>query len=51
MLFVYRSQPTILGPFIITGLITIGLIIVIIVVLVQRIKEINTEEEYDARNY
>ena len=51
MLFVYRSQPTILGPFIITGLITIGLIIVIIVVLIQRIKEINTGEEYDARKY
>ena len=51
MLFVYRSEPNSLVPFIVTGLITIGLIIVIIVVLVQRIKEINTGEEYDARNY
>ena len=51
MLFVYRAQPAILGPVIITGLITIGLVIVIIVVLIQRIKEINRGEEYDARNY
>ena len=51
MLFVYRTEPAILGPVIITGLITIGLVIVIIVVLIQRIKEINRGEEYDARNY
>ncbi len=51
MFFVYRTEPAILGPVIITGLITIGLVIVIIVVLIQRIKEINRGEEYDARNY
>ena len=50
-LFVYRTAPAILGSLIITGLITIGLVIVIIVVLIQRIKEINRGEEYDARNY
>ena len=51
ILFVYRSAPAILGPVIVTGLITIGLVIVIIVVLIQRIKEINRGEEYDARKY
>ena len=51
MLFVYRSEPGILAPVIITGVITVGLIILIIVVLTQRIKEINRGEEYDARNY
>ena len=51
MLFVYRSEPGILAPVIITGVITVGLIILIIVVLTQRIKEINTGEEYDARKY
>ena len=51
MLFVYRSGSEVLGPLIISGLITIVFVIVIIVVLMQRIKEINSGEEYDARNY
>ena len=51
MLFVYRSDTRILAPVVVTGLITIGLFIGIIVVLIQRIKEINRGEEYDARNY
>lgn len=51
MLFVFRSDTRILAPVVVTGLITIGLFIGIIVVLIQRIKEINRGEEYDARNY
>ena len=51
MLFVYRSEPGVLAPVIITGVITVGMIILVIVVLTQRIKEINRGEEYDARNY
>lgn len=51
MLFVYRAEPKIWGPVVVTGLITIGLFIGIIIVLIQRIKEINGGEEYDARNY
>ena len=51
MLFVYRTDPKILGPVIVTGLILIGLVVGIIIALIQRIKEINGGEEYDARNY
>ena len=51
MLFVFRSDTRILAPVVVTGLITIGLFIGIIVALIQRIKEINGGEEYDARNY
>ena len=51
MLLISRSAPGILGLLVISGLITIGLVIVIIVVLIQRIKEINGGEEYDARKY
>ena len=51
MLFVFRLDKRIFGPVVITSLITIGLFIGIIVVLIQRIKEINRGEEYDARNY
>ena len=51
MLFVYRTDPKILGPVIVTGLILIGLFVGIIIALIQRIKEINGGEEYDARNY
>ena len=50
-LFVYRTEPKILGPVIVTGLILIGLVVGIIIALIQRIKEINGGEEYDARNY
>ena len=50
-LFVYRAEPKILGPVIVTGLILIGLVVGIIIALIQRIKEINRGEEYDARNY
>ncbi len=50
-LFVYRAEPKILGPVIVTGLILIGLVVGIIIALIQRIKEINGGEEYDARNY
>ena len=50
-LFVYRTEPKILGPVIVTGLILIGLVAGIIIALIQRIKEINGGEEYDARNY
>ena len=50
-LFVYRSAPAILGPVIVTGVILIGLVVGIIIALIQRIKEINGGEEYDARNY
>ena len=50
-LFVYRSAPAILGPVIVTGIILIGLVVGIIIALIQRIKEINGGEEYDARNY
>lgn len=50
-LFVYRTEAKILGPVIVTGLILIGLVIGIIIALIQRIKEINGGEEYDARNY
>lgn len=50
-LFVYRAEPKILGPVIVTGLILIGLVAGIIIALIQRIKEINGGEEYDARNY
>ena len=50
-LFVYRLAPAILGPVIVTGVILIGLVVGIIIALIQRIKEINGEEEYDARNY
>ena len=51
LIFIYRSDSESLGPLIIPGLIAIGFVIVIIVVLIQRIKEINSGEEYDARNY
>lgn len=51
MLFVYRTEPEILVPVIVTGLILIGLVTGIIIALIQRIKEINGGEEYDARNY
>ena len=51
MLFVYRTDPEILVPVIVTGLILIGLVAGIIISLIQRIKEINGGEEYDARNY
>ncbi len=51
MLFVFRLDKRILGPVVITSLITIGLFIGIIAALIQRIKEINGGEEYDARNY
>ena len=51
MLFVYRTDPEILVPVIVTGLILIGLVTGIIIALIQRIKEINGGEEYDARNY
>lgn len=51
MLFVYRTEPEILVPVIVTGLILIGLVAGIIIALIQRIKEINGGEEYDARNY
>ena len=51
MLFVYRTDPEILVPVIVTGLILIGLVAGIIIALIQRIKEINGGEEYDARNY
>jgi DNA-binding transcriptional MerR regulator len=50
-LFVYRTEPKILGSVIVTGLILIGLVVGIIIALIQRIKEINGGEEYDARNY
>ena len=50
-LFVYRDAPVILGPVIVTGVILIGLFVGIIIALIQRIKEINGGEEYDARNY
>ena len=50
-LFVYRMEPKILGPVIVTGVILIGLVAGIIIALIQRIKEINGGEEYDARNY
>ena len=50
-LFVYRSAPAILGPVIVTGVILIGMVVGIIIALIQRIKEINGGEEYDARNY
>ena len=50
-LFVYRAAPAILGPVIVTGVILIGLVVGIIIALIQRIKEINGGEEYDARNY
>jgi DNA-binding transcriptional MerR regulator len=49
-LFVYRTEPKILGSVIVTGLILIGLVVGIIIALIQRIKEINGGEEYDARN-
>ena len=51
MLFVYRAEPKIGGPVIVSGLISIGLVVGIIIALIQRIKEINGGEEYDARNY
>jgi len=51
LLLVYRVEPEILVPVIVTGLILFGLVIGIIYVLIQRIKEINGGEEYDARNY
>ena len=51
LIFIYRSDSESLGPLIVPGLIAIGFVIVIIVVLIQRIKEINSGEEYDARNY
>lgn len=51
MIFVYRTDPEILVPVIVTGLILIGLVAGIIIALIQRIKEINGGEEYDARNY
>ena len=51
MIFVYRTDPEILVPVIVTGLILIGLVAGIIISLIQRIKEINGGEEYDARNY
>ena len=51
ILFVYRTDPKILGPVIVTGLILFGLVAGIIIALIQRIKEINGGEEYDARNY
>ena len=51
LLFVYRLEPGILGPVIFTGIITFAMISVIIFVLIQRIKEINGGEEYDARKY
>lgn len=51
LLFVYRSEPKSLGPVIVTGLILMGLVVGIIFALIQRIKEINGGEEYDARNY
>ena len=51
MLYLYRMDTNVLVPVIVTGLITFGLIILIIVVLAQRIKEINGGEEYDARKY
>ena len=51
MLFVYRTEPEILVPVIVTGLILIGLVAGIIIALIQRIEEINGGEEYDARNY
>lgn len=51
LIFIYRSDSESLGPLIIPGLIAIVFIIVIIIVLIQRIKEINSGEEYDARNY
>lgn len=50
-LFVYRTSPTVLGPLIVTGVILIGMVVGIIIALIQRIKEINGGEEYDARNY
>ncbi len=51
MLYLYRMDTNVLAPVVVTGLITFGLIILIIVVLAQRIKEINGGEEYDARKY
>ncbi len=51
LLLVLRVEPEILVPVIVTGLILFGLVIGIIYVLIQRIKEINGGEEYDARNY
>ena len=51
LFFIYKSDPRILGLLIISGLITIGVVFVIIFVLIQRIKEINGGEEYDARKY
>ena len=50
-LFAYRTSPTVLGPLIVTGVILIGMVVGIIIALIQRIKEINGGEEYDARNY
>ena len=51
LFFISRSAQGLFGLLVISGLITLLVVIVIIVVLIQRIKEINGGEEYDARNY
>ena len=51
LFFISRSAQGLFGLLVISGLITLLVVIVIIVVLIQRIKEINGGEEYDARKY